>query len=313
MQSTTALSARLRALPAPVLGAFLMIGASACFAAMNGLIRVVAVELEPVQIAFLRNLFALLFTLPWLTRCGVRGLRTKRLHLHLWRGVVGLSAMLFWFTSVANLPLSEAVALNFTVPLFATAAAAIFLGEVVRARRWTATAIGFLGVLIILRPGFVELTPMMGLPIAAAAFMAASVTLVKMLSRTESSITIVMFMNLVLTPLSFLPALFAWRWPSAEIWLAAAGIGFLATLAHIMLTRAYGMADASAIIPFDYMRLPFVALIAYFAFGEVANSWTWIGAAVIAGSSIYIAWREVAAAREGRASGAAGESVRARP
>jgi drug/metabolite transporter (DMT)-like permease len=313
MASDTGLTARFEAIPAPVQGALFLTFASACFAVMNLLIRLAAAELEPLQIAFLRNFFALSFMMPWLARAGLAGLRTQRLHLHLWRGVVGLTAMICWFTSVAYLPLSEAVALNFTVPLFATVAAALILHETVRARRWSATAIGFLGVLIILRPGFVEFTPLMALPIVAAAFMASSVTIVKSLSGTENPSAIVLYQNLVMTPLSLVPALFVWRWPSAATWAYVIGVGLVATMAHQAMTRAYGKADASAIIPFDYFRLPFVAILAYLAFGELADVWTWVGAGVIAGSSVYIAHREAKVERARRASRAAGHSPRERP
>ena len=315
MAITRGLTARFDAIPAPVQGALYMTLASVGFAVMNALIRLSAAELEPLQIAFLRNLFALAFMMPWLMRAGLDGLRTERLGLHIWRAVFGIFAMVCWFTSIAYLPLSEAVALNFTVPLFATIAAALILREVVRARRWSATVIGFLGVVIILRPGFVDFTPVMALPIVAAAFMAVSVTFVKRLSNTENVAAIVLYQNLILTVLSVVPALLVWRWPSGAVWLYVVGIGFAATLAHLALTRAYTKADASAIIVFDYTRLPFVALIAWILFGEVADIWTWVGAGVIAGSSIYIAHRESVVAREARrrASRAAGESAKGRP
>ena len=307
------LAARFDAIPAPVQGALYMTFAAAGFAVMNALIRLAAAELEPLQIAFLRNIFALAFMLPWLARAGLEGLRTRHLKLHIWRGVFGLVGMVCWFTSVALLPLSEAVALNFTVPLFATIAAALILHEVVRARRWTATAIGFLGVLIILRPGFVEFTPSMALPVVAAAFMAITITIVKRLSDSEGVATIVLYQNLVLTILSLVPALFVWHWPSGTVWLCIVGIGGMATLSHLAMTRAYTKADASAVIVFDYTRLPFVAVIAWFLFGETADIWTWVGAAVIAGSSIYIARREAIVAREAKrkASRAASESAKA--
>lgn len=312
MTSDSDLAARLSAIPAPVQGALYMIGAAFCFSVMNVLVRISAAELDPVEIAFFRNFFALLAMLPWLARVGLGGLRTERLGRHVWRGVFGLLAMLSWFTSVALLPLAEAVALNFTVPLFATAGAALFLGEVVRARRWSATVVGFLGVLIILRPGFTELTPLMSLPIVAAAFMAVSIVIVKSLSRTESAAAIVLYMNLIMTPLSLVPALFVWRWPSWPTLGYLAVIGLMASAAHLLLTRAYSKADASAVIPFDYARLPFIAVIAYFAFGEAPDTWTWLGAAVIAASAIYIARREAEVARVRAASRAAGESARGR-
>ena len=187
------------------------------------------------------------------------------------------------------------VAILLFTPMF------LILGEIVRARRWTATIIGFLGVLVILRPGFTEITWVTGLPILAAAFMAGSTLLVKSLSETESPNTIVLYMNLFLTPLSLVPALFVWEWPSTTALFYMALLGLLAAAAHIALTRAYTMADASAVLPFDYTRLPFVAAIAFLAFGEVPDLWTWIGAGIIAGSTFYIAHREMRIARTAEA------------
>lgn len=312
MPSSSELSARLSAIPAPIQGALYMTGAALCFSLMNALIRLSAAELHPFVIAFFRNVFALLVMLPWLAQTGLKSLRTKRLGMLFGRSIIGLMAMLTWFTAVTILPLSEAVALNFSVPLFATIGAAIFLGEIVRARRWSATVIGFIGVLIILRPGFAEITPAMSLPIIAAVFMATSVLFVKSLSNTDKPGTIVLWMVLFLTPLSLIPALFFWSWPSWTTLAYLAGLGSLASVAHIALTRAYTKADASAITVFDYTRLPFIAVIAYIMFGEEPDLWTWVGAAVIATSTIYIARREAQVARERTASLAASESARGR-
>ncbi len=312
MALTNGITGRFEGLSAPVQGALLMTAAALCFSFMNIAIRLAAAELNPVQIAFFRNLFALLLMLPWLARVGLAGLRTERLKVHLWRSVLGLSAMLCWFTAIAILPLAEAVSLNFTVPLFATIGAAVILGEQVRARRWTATLVGFAGVLIVLRPGFTEVTPVMALPMIAALFMAVTTLMVKSLSATESPNAIVFYMNLLLTPLSLVPALFVWRWPSWEVLGLMLFIGLMATLAHLAMTRAYVKADASAVMPFDYARLPFIAAIAYLAFGEVPDAWTWVGAGVIAASAIYIARREAQVAVERTASLAAGQSVKGR-
>jgi len=289
------------ALSGAVQGALYMTGAALCFSGMNLLVRIAAEEVNPIQIAFFRNLFALLFMLPWLARVGFTALYTRRPGLHVVRALVGLAGMFLWFTSVALLPLAEAVALNFTMPLFATVGAALILGEVVRARRWTATAIGFAGTLVILRPGFTETSALALLPILAAVFMASAVLLVKVLAREDRPGTIVLYMNLYLTPLSLIPALLVWRWPSATMLLALVLLGLLAVLAHVLMTRAYARADASAVQPFDYARLPFIALLAYVFLGEVPDPWTWPGAALIAGSAIYIAQREAKLARAGLA------------
>ncbi len=303
----------MKAIPAPIQGALYMTAAAACFSVMNVLVRLAAVELHPFEIAFFRNLFALAVMLPWLARTGMGALRTERLGMHVVRAVSGLIAMYAWFTAVTLLPMAEAVALNFTVPLFATVGAALVLGETVRARRWSATLVGFAGVMIILRPGFAEITPIMGLPMLAAVFMAISVLMVKSLSGSEQPATIVLYMAIFMTPLSLIPALFVWTWPGWTTLGLLAALGCMATIAHLWLTRSYALADASAVIPYDYARLPFVAVIAYFMFGEAPDLWTWVGAAVIAASAVYIARREAQVARERAASRAAGEAARGQP
>jgi drug/metabolite transporter (DMT)-like permease len=133
--------------------------------------------------------------------------------------------------------------------------------------------------------------------------MAVSVLFIKSLSRTEHPSAIVLYMNLILTPLSLFPALFVWRWPSWPMLAVLACLGLFATLAHQLLTRAYTKGDASAVIPFDYARLPFIAVMAYVVFGEVPSPWTWPGAAIIAGAAVYIVRREAKRARR-RAAGA---------
>jgi len=321
MSSSRSLLTRWADQSAPLQGALYMTAAAFLFAMMNGAIRLLgdgvyageAGNMHPFQIAFLRNFFALSLMLPWVLRQGPGVFRTRRLNVHFWRAGVGLVAMLCWFSAVAYLPLAEAVALNFTVPLFATAGAAIFLGEVVRARRWTATVIGFLGVVIILRPGFAEFTPLMTLPVIAACFMATSVLIVKSLSGTEQPTAIVLYMNVLLTPLSLLPAVFVWRWPTLMELGLGLFIGVCAVLAHISFTRAFARTDASAIMPFDYARLPFVALLGYLLFGELPDAWTWVGAAVIAAAAIYIAQREAKVARERPTLKAGSESPQSRP
>jgi drug/metabolite transporter (DMT)-like permease len=221
---------------------------------MNVFIREVSAELHPFQIAFFRNFFAFLFILPWLASAGWGGLKTKRMGMQVWRAIIGVIAMGCWFTAITLVPLADAVALNFTLPLFATAGAAVFLSEKVGVRRWSATAVGFLGMLIILRPGFLELTPAMFLPIIAAVFMATSVLILKSLSDTENPNAMVFYMNLFMTPISLVPALFFWQWPSWAALGLLAMLGFVAMLAHLSLARAYGKADASAVMPFDYAR-----------------------------------------------------------
>ncbi|MBS37949.1 MAG: RNA polymerase subunit sigma-54 [Thiotrichales bacterium] len=287
--------------PVAVQGAVYMTLATLLFSAMNLIIRLASEHVHPLEIPFFRNLFALLFMLPWAYRSGVSVLRTRQLKMHGMRALVGVASMFAWFSAVSLLPLAEAVALSFTAPLFVTIGAALLLGEVVRARRWTATLIGFLGTLVVLRPGIAEVTWLTLLPISAALLMAGSMLCVKVLARTEPPAVIVFYMGLLMTPLSLIPALAVWRWPSPTAWGLFVLLGLIAAVSHIFFTRAFAKCDASAVQPFDYMRLPFVALLGFLFFGEVPSGWIWLGGAMIAGSAIYIARREAQISASSRA------------
>ncbi len=271
-----------------------MTAASLCFAGMIGIIRHLnAVEaLHAFEIAFFRNLFGLAFMLPWLAKTGLGALKTKRIGLYTVRGLLGILAMLCWFWAITVMPMAEAVALSFTTPIFATVLAAMVLHETVRARRWTATVVGFLGVVIILRPGFEDVTLAATAVLVSALAMAASVIAIKSLSKTEPTDAIVTYMVIYLTPMSLVAAIFVWTTPELHVWPWLIGLGGLATLGHQFLTRAFKVADASAVMPFDFLRLPFVAALAWVFFDETADLWTWAGAAVIFGASAYITYRE---------------------
>ena len=219
-------------------------------------------------------------------------LRTERLGLHILRAAIGIVAMVCWFTTLSLLPLAQATALSFTAPIFTSILAVLLLGEVMRARRWTATAIGFAGTLIILRPGFALPEPAALLAIVTALVWAGSTVLVKVMARTESAGAIVTYLALFSTPFALAAALFVWQTPTlAEIGLGAL-LGAAGSAGHLCMTRALASADAGAVMPFDYLRLPVVAVIAYLAFGEVPDLWVWVGGAVIAASGLYIAQRE---------------------
>ena len=280
------------ALPPALRGALWMVGFSATFSLMTVLIRMASETVHPVQIAFFRNLFGLLAILPIVWRGGLSALATRRPFLHLARGLLGFGAMVLLFSSFAYMPVAEATALTFTAPLFATAGAALLLGENVRARRWTATLVGFAGALIVLRPGAAAFDPMAAVALGAAALMAVTTLIIKTLTRTDAPNTIVLYMGLVMTPVSLVPALFVWTPPDGRTWVVLALVGLTATVGQLMLVRAYAAADASAVMPFDFIRLLFVTLAGWFAFAETPGVTTWIGGGVILASSVYIANRE---------------------
>lgn len=276
----------------PLGGALWMLASTVVFTAMTVMIRYLSASIDPLQIVFFRNLFGLLVLLPWLMRNGVGVLRTKRLPLFSLRALIGLIAMSFWFTAISTMNLSDAVALSFTAPLFATVGAIFLLGEIVRARRWAAVLMGFVGAMVILRPGFTDIPPEALIVLVSSMMMGLSVCLVKLLARTEQVMTIVFLMVLMLTPVSLIPALFVWQTPDLVQFSGLLAVGALGTLGHIFITRAFSMADATAVLPYDFMRLPLMAVLAWVVFDQVLDGWTGIGAAIIIGSSLYIAHRE---------------------
>ena len=302
MTESAAAEARHIAFRAPepnfALAVALMIVASAFFAAMAGLIRYGSEDLHPFQLAFLRSAFGIAFMLPWLMKSGLGVLRTNRIGLISVRGLVAAAAMFSFFWALSIMPLAEAVALSFTAPFFVTILAVIFLKEIVRARRWTAVAIGFLGTMIILRPGSDAVDWPALAVLFSALMLAGAIICVKMLSRTESPNAIYMWMVIYLAPITLVPALFVWKNPTWEQLGVAAGIGFAGTVGHLLVTRAFGLADTSALMPFDFARLVFSAIVGFLFFSQVPDVWTGIGAAIIAAAGIYIARREARAERE---------------
>jgi drug/metabolite transporter (DMT)-like permease len=300
MQSWNSMKRRGAALPAELQGGLWMLLAAAFYACLSTTIRQVTQSLHPFEAVFFRNVFSLAFMLPWLLHVGVGRLKTEKLHLHVARGLTGLCAMLAMFYAFSLIPLADATALSFTAPLFLTVGATVLLGEKMRLRRWVATVIGFCGALLIIRPGFTEITHGVAIMLVSAIFMASSALLIRKLTRTEEPNVVVMYMLLIITPLSAIPAAFVWRMPSAEelAWLVA--LGAFATLVHLSLTRAFRNAEASYVVPFDFARLPFVALVAFLAFGELPDIWTWIGGGIIFTAGAYIARREAVLAKQAR-------------
>ncbi|MDK3075227.1 DMT family transporter [Sedimentitalea sp. JM2-8] len=271
------------------------------FAVMQVSVRAVSAELPPFQIAFFRNLFGLAFLVPLLVGQGWAQMRTQRLGLHALRGLVNIGAMLMFFTAVATTPLAKVTALSFTAPVFAAALSVLVLGETFRLHRWTAILFGFLGMLIILRPGLAIIEPGAFLVLGSAVLWAVAMIIIKILSRTESSVAIVAWMGVSLCLFSIGPALMVWQTPSPTAWLWLAFIGFTGSVAQVSLSQALKETDPTAVLPFDFLKLIWTALLAAWLFGEIPDIHTWIGAGVIFGSGLYIARRERRAAAQAKA------------
>ena len=288
------LAARLPARrPDAVAGVLWMLLSCALLAGVAALGRYAALAgIPPFQVVFLRLLFAAIALSPVLAWRGTGMLRTAHLGSYMARVALGLIAMTTWFWALAYLPVGEVTAIGFLTPLFATVGAVLFLGEIVRWRRWTATLVGFSGALIILRPGLSEVTLGTWLALVAAVAMAAATLMIKRLSDRDDSEKVVLISLLMQTPLAAIPAFFVWEPPSLQLWLVLAGMGGLGMLGHVTLSRAFRAADASLVMGADFARLPFAVLFGFVLFGELIDLWTWVGAAVIFGASLYNARRE---------------------
>ena len=274
-----------------------MVASTVLFGAMAVCIRLASSQLHPFEIAFFRNLFGFVFTLPLLYRYGWGILRTDKLNLYFLRCVIGIVSMLAGFWAIVHLPLAQAVALSYSTPIFVTIGAVFVLGEVVRARRWTAVIIGFIGVLVLMHPGAGTFNFASLVAVLAAVMSACVAISIKFLSRTEKADAIVIYTTMIWVPLSLVPALFYWTTPTGMTWLWIILAGGLGTTAHMCWTRALALADASLLTPISFLQVLVVGAFGYFLFGETVDGWTVAGAAIIFGSNIYIAHREARLSR----------------
>jgi drug/metabolite transporter (DMT)-like permease len=277
--------------------AFWMIIGACGYAGMIAVVKQLSMDMDIYVVLFYRYFLALVVMTPWLLRSGGTGLKTRRLGLHIWRALLMVVHGGTLMVAVMLIPLAEATSLIFTSPLFATVLAALFLREVVGLHRAIALLFGFVGVLVILRPGIVAFNLASGLMLVSAFTGACVVITGKVLLRTESAAQTVFYLTLFAVPFALAPALYFWEWPSLEMlpWLAAlavVGNGYI-----YGLTRALKIAETSLVMPFDFLRMPAAALAGFILFAEVIDIWSWIGAAIVFSATFYITQREMKAAR----------------
>ncbi|MEM7425555.1 MAG: DMT family transporter [Pseudomonadota bacterium] len=277
----------------PVAGVIWMVISCALIAGVAALGRYTTTNgVPPMQVVFLRVVFALITMLPLLAWRGSEMVQTDKWKLYSVRVAIGLTAMTTWFIGLSMVPVGEVTAISFLAPLFATVFAALLLGEVVRMRRWLATLIGFGGALVILRPGIVDMSLGVWIIVFSAIVMGLSTCFIKRLTNTDDPDKVVFITTLMMTPLTLLPALYVWEWPRPDVWPFLILFGPVAVLGHVTMARAFAATEASIVMGVDFARLPFAVFFGYMAFGEVIDGWTWVGAAIIFAASVYIARRE---------------------
>ncbi len=240
-------------------------------------------------IVMMRNFFAFAFFIPLMIKNPRQLFKTQKLHLHFLRNINGLAAMLIWFYTITLIPLPEAVSFTFIVPIITTLAAMFFLREKVHSRVWLALAVGFIGILIIIRPGFHQFKLAYLLALSTTVLWSISNVIVKMMTDTDKPETIVVYMSFIMLILSI--PLGMTRLAPMNLhdifWLAM--LGLFSNLAHMSMSTAYSKADLSVVQPFDFTRLIFISIISYFVFDEVIDFWSGIGALVILAGTILVA------------------------
>jgi drug/metabolite transporter (DMT)-like permease len=264
------------------------------------MIRLLSTQVESVQTAFFRAVISVILLLPMIVAGRVKPWHSKRIIGHFWRTAMGTGSMVLGFYAVSMLPLADATAIAFSQPLFSVVVAALVLGEKVRWRRWSATVIGFAGVLIMVRPGEGSLQLGALVALANAAAVSISILLVRRLSDSETPLMILTQFAIFSTILLTVPAILVWRWPDLWGWMLAVGIALSATVGQYFWVQAFKAGEMSAVAPFEYMRLPFAVFVGWLIWGEMPVIWTYVGASIVIGSALYIAHREHQLARERR-------------
>jgi drug/metabolite transporter (DMT)-like permease len=255
--------------------------------------KYLSATLPSIEIAWIRFLvFAMIMTPAMLPGSPLFAMQTGRLGLHLLRGATILGSSLFFITGLRFLPIAEASATGFVAPLFVTALSIVFLGEKVGLRRWMATAVGLIGVLIILRPGTGAFHMAAFFPLVSALAWACTLIITRMMSGTERAMTVMAYSAIV--GLCILSALvpFVWVTPTWHDIAFGVLIGVASTAGQWIVVLAFRYADASVLAPFSYTQLLWVSLLGFFIFGEVPDAYTITGAAFIVASGLYTAHRE---------------------
>ncbi len=271
-------------------GAIWMLTGATGFTLNGALVKLLgAGGMHPFEISFGRSLVALAALLPFIWRAGPGVLRSNHLRIHLTRGLAGGSAMLCAFYALTKIPLADFTALSFTTPLFILLLAGLILGERVGPRRWGAVAVGFLGVLVMTRPGAGAFDPNALWVLVMALGISVAVVLVKRLPPSESQVTMLTYFCLISMTMSALPAALVWRAPTATEGLLLVAIGTLGIGSQSLMIRAFRAGEASFVAPFEYSRLLFAAALGFFLFAEVPDPWSYLGAAIIVAATLYLA------------------------
>ena len=270
-------------------------------AGMSVAVKYLSQTMSVWELLVLRAVFALTILSPALLRIGPRVLHTKRLGLHVLRSSFGLFGIVSMFFALKHLDLALVTTLGFARILFMIICAVLFLGEVIRWRRSLATVVGFVGVVVCMRPGAGDFDPWTFMALGTALMGAGVTTTIKRLTSTEGPMTITSYSYLMMGGVALVPALFVWHAPSPEELIAVVAMAAFSTMGQTCVVYALRAGEVTAVTPFEYSRLLWAVAFGYLLFAEVPAASTWMGGAIIVASTLYIALREARLSSQRRA------------
>lgn len=250
--------------------------------------RVITREIDVFQVMEMRSVIAFFMLLPLVYReGGIRAMRTSILPSHIGRNVAHYVGQFAWLMGLTMIPLAQVIAIEFTAPIWVALMAAAFLGERLTWRKCMAILFGLAGVLLIVRPGSVPLDPGHLVVLGAAFVFAISFIMTKALTRSDSATKIIFWMLIIQSVIGLVPALRVWVWPSAAVWPWIFLIAFSGTFAHYCMAKALSYAEATLVMPMDYLRVPLSALLGYLLYTETIDGFTALGAALVLAGNLF--------------------------
>ena len=260
---------------------------------MLSFLKIAQEDVNVYVAGFFRFFLGLVIILPYIVRNKDAVLKTTHLKQHFLRAILGLPAMLIYFSALVLLPIEKLTAISFVVPLIVTILAVFFLGEKIYIYRTLALILGFSGMLVIIRPGFVDISIGVYMVLFSALLWSVNIIITKKISKDDSAITILAYQSIFMSLLSFFIVLFFWEMPSIKTFIYLILAAMCGTVLHLTLNHAFKLVDVSMTQPYSFLNLVFASIIGYFVFDEMPDLYTWIGALIIFTGVLIISYREM--------------------
>ena len=260
---------------------------------MLSFLKIAQEDVNVYVAGFFRFFLGLVIILPYIIKKKDAVLKTTHLKQHFLRAILGLPAMLLYFSALVLLPIEKLTAISFVVPLIVTILAVFFLGEKIYIYRTLALLLGFSGMLVIIRPGFVDISIGVYMVLFSALLWSINIIITKKISKDDSAITILAYQSIFMSLLSFFIVLFFWEIPSLKTFIYLILAAMCGTVLHLTLNHAFKLVDVSMTQPYSFLNLVFASIIGYFVFDEIPDLYTWIGALIIFTGVLIISYREM--------------------